>query len=187
MVRVKGKVARQIYNATWYKLRQLAAWKAEVVTVNPAYTTQACSACGFIPDKKIQLDIRTYRCQNCGLAIDRDHNAAINIKSSSERAHVEGLPLLESLTDSKSSSVAPSFFRNTESGSAYSNSYPNPCTISLVFISISRDSLFISSKQSTFANLFQNEPVVPYSDTRIVVVHSNSLLTRKPFACINWK
>src|SRR5215469_3003695 len=51
---------------------------------------------------------------------------------------------------------------------AYNNSYPNPCIISLLFINMSRDNRFISSNVSTLANLFQNEPVVPYSDTRIL-------------------
>ena len=45
---------------------------------------------------KIGLEVRTYRCKECGLIIDRDHNAAINIKSGLERTHVEKLPLLTS-------------------------------------------------------------------------------------------
>ena len=40
--------------------------------VNPACTTQACSTYGFIPERKITLDIREHRSENCGLVIDRD-------------------------------------------------------------------------------------------------------------------
>ena len=49
----------------------------EFVLVNPACTTQACSTYGFIPERKITLDIREHRSENCGLVIDRDHNAKI--------------------------------------------------------------------------------------------------------------
>jgi putative transposase len=74
-----SKLARQIYDATWYKLQVLAAYKAEVRKVNPSGTTQRCSNCGELPKEKIGLDMRVYECWNCGLVMDRDHNAAKNI------------------------------------------------------------------------------------------------------------
>jgi len=43
--------------------------EVEVVLVNPACTTQACSIRGFIPERKIT----EYRCEN--FVIDRDNNA----------------------------------------------------------------------------------------------------------------
>ena len=46
------------------------------VAVNPAYTSQNCSACGATVKKS--LSTRTHVCQ-CGCELDRDHNAAINI------------------------------------------------------------------------------------------------------------
>ncbi len=46
------------------------------VAVNPAYTSQKCSACGATVNKS--LSTRTHICQ-CGCELDRDHNAAINI------------------------------------------------------------------------------------------------------------
>ncbi|MGA8080494.1 MAG: transposase [Candidatus Nitrosopolaris sp.] len=89
------RLAGKILDATWYKLRQLAAYKAEVVTVDPSNTTQRCSSCGLIPEKRIELDVRIYECSNCGLIIDRDHNAALNIlKLGSEGTLVEKEPLL---------------------------------------------------------------------------------------------
>lgn len=42
-----------------------------------APTTKTCSACGNI--QEIPLAERTYRCSRCGLEIDRDLNAAINM------------------------------------------------------------------------------------------------------------
>ena len=43
-----------------------------------APSSQLCSCCGC--RQKISLDIRTYICPKCGLIIDRDYNAALNIK-----------------------------------------------------------------------------------------------------------
>jgi len=44
-----------------------------------APSSQLCSACGS--KQKISLNERTYICSNCGLVIDRDFNAALNIKA----------------------------------------------------------------------------------------------------------
>jgi putative transposase len=54
---------------------------AQLVKVNPAYTTQTCSRCGNVRqgENKVQLGERIYRCLVCGLEMDRDFNAAINI------------------------------------------------------------------------------------------------------------
>jgi putative transposase len=41
-------------------------------------SSRTCSACGAVK-AKLPLSMRTYRCGVCGLAIDRDLNAAINI------------------------------------------------------------------------------------------------------------
>ena len=49
-----------------------------VLSVDPAYTSMTCSRCGSI--KKMELSQRTYQCESCGLQIDRDLNASINIK-----------------------------------------------------------------------------------------------------------
>ena len=40
-------------------------------------TTQTCCRCGF--KQKLELNERTYKCQKCGLEIDRDLNGAWNI------------------------------------------------------------------------------------------------------------
>ena len=48
-----------------------------VMTVEPRQTSQQCSTCGFIVKKT--LAIRTHMCTNCGLTIDCDINAAMNI------------------------------------------------------------------------------------------------------------
>ena len=42
-------------------------------------TTKTCSACGHVKDS-MALGQREYRCAVCGLAMDRDFNAAMNLK-----------------------------------------------------------------------------------------------------------
>ncbi len=48
-----------------------------VVAVPPAYTSQECSGCGERVQKT--LSTRTHVCPRCGLILDRDENAALNI------------------------------------------------------------------------------------------------------------
>ena len=62
---------------------QLLAYKVEetgcqLVVVNPAYTSQMCSGCGEIVEK--DLTVRVHNCHHCGLELDRDVNAARNIR-----------------------------------------------------------------------------------------------------------
>jgi putative transposase len=93
-------LAKAIMDATWYKLRQYTAYKVErrsgggqCIIVNPNGTSQKCSKCGKDVKKK-DLSVRVHECPNCGLVLDRDHNAAINIlKLGLEQAHAETEPL----------------------------------------------------------------------------------------------
>jgi putative transposase len=64
------------------EFQQLLAYKAEsagtqVVTVNPAYTSQVCSGCGRVVEKA--LSVRVHCCPDCDLTLDRDVNAARNV------------------------------------------------------------------------------------------------------------
>lgn len=75
-------LAKSIHDASWSMFTRALEYKAEdagtqFVKVNPAYTSQTCSACGH--RQKMPLGQRTYDCPCCGLSIDRDHNAALNI------------------------------------------------------------------------------------------------------------
>jgi putative transposase len=53
--------------------------KVKVVDVAPFFTSQDCSRCGY--RQKMPPNARTYDCPQCGLVIDRDVNAAINVKN----------------------------------------------------------------------------------------------------------
>ena len=49
----------------------------QVVPVDPRNTSKRCSRCGQMVEKV--LSIRVHQCPVCGLVMDRDENAAINI------------------------------------------------------------------------------------------------------------
>lgn len=75
-------LAKSISDAGWNQLVGYTTYKAEwagkhVELVNPNGTSQLCSRCGMEVHKS--LAVRTHKCQYCGLVLDRDHNAAINI------------------------------------------------------------------------------------------------------------
>jgi len=84
---IKGMVknrclAKHIEDAAWNKLITATSYKAEwagkrVELVNPTNTSQICSGCGQIVQR--DLSQRVHRCPFCGLTLDRDHNAALNI------------------------------------------------------------------------------------------------------------
>jgi putative transposase len=75
-------LAKSIADASWSMFFTHLLCKAEeagraVVRVNPAYTSQTCSACGH--RQAMPLSVRVYECSQCGLVIHRDHNASHNI------------------------------------------------------------------------------------------------------------
>jgi len=65
-----------LINFTTYKAEEAGG---SVELVNPRNTSKQCSVCGCI--KSMPLSQRTYECPDCGSVMDRDHNAAINIKN----------------------------------------------------------------------------------------------------------
>jgi putative transposase len=76
------RLAKSISDAAWNMLIIVTKYKAEsagtkVVMVNPANTSKMCSRCGLLVEK--ELKDRTHKCPSCGLVLDRDENAAINI------------------------------------------------------------------------------------------------------------
>lgn len=73
---------KSINDAAWAQLRQFTEYKAEwagrmCIAVNPKNTSRMCSRCGQIVPK--DLSVRTHKCPQCGLILDRDYNAALNI------------------------------------------------------------------------------------------------------------
>jgi putative transposase len=77
------KLNKSISDVAWSQFANFTAYKAEcagrqVVFVNPRHTSKMCSRCGQLVEKT--LADRVHSC-SCGLVLDRDENAAINILS----------------------------------------------------------------------------------------------------------
>jgi putative transposase len=75
-------VNRGMADVAWGQFVQFTTYKAEsagraVLLVNPRGTTQECSGCGQVVPK--DLSVRVHDCPHCGLKLDRDLNAALNI------------------------------------------------------------------------------------------------------------
>ncbi len=78
----KAGLNKSINDAGWNAFRRLltckAAWAGtRVEAIPPAFTTQDCRGCGERVYKS--LSVRTHVCPSCGLILDRDENAAVNI------------------------------------------------------------------------------------------------------------
>jgi putative transposase len=79
----KGK-RRRIAQWPFRLIQEFIAYKAawagvHVEFVSAAWTSQTCNKCCNV-NRKLTLSEREWRCPNCGATLDRDLNAAINIK-----------------------------------------------------------------------------------------------------------
>lgn len=77
------------HNWSFFQLRVFIAYKAalagvRVVYVNPAYTSQMCSACGHCEQANRRSQSR-FLCRSCGFSAHADVNAAVNIRESARR------------------------------------------------------------------------------------------------------
>jgi len=74
---------RNILDSSWATFVNMLKIKvsstdSDIIFVNPRNTSKMCSGCGNIK-KDLRLSDREYHCESCGLEIDRDYNASINI------------------------------------------------------------------------------------------------------------
>lgn len=80
----RTRMAKSVHDAGWGILLRLLHEKAQahgrrvVVIDRWAPTTQTCSVCGA-PGGKKPLSVREWTCQGCGVCLDRDYNAALNV------------------------------------------------------------------------------------------------------------
>lgn len=78
------RLAKAVSDASFFELRRQLEYKtaktgAKLHVIDRWYpSSKTCSNCGSVK-AKLSLTERTYTCGNCGLVIDRDLNAAINI------------------------------------------------------------------------------------------------------------
>lgn len=82
-VTVRRESRYERHSWAFYQLRMFIAYKAawagiEVRFVDPAYTSQTCSRCGHCERANRQSQA-SFLCKQCGLSMNADINAAINI------------------------------------------------------------------------------------------------------------
>ncbi|WP_207757389.1 zinc ribbon domain-containing protein [Nonomuraea cypriaca] len=80
------RLARSISDAAFGEIRRQLAYKTawnggRLVAVGRWFpSSKTCSACGTVKTK-LPLRMRTFVCEACGLVLDRDRNAALNLAS----------------------------------------------------------------------------------------------------------
>ena len=77
-----GPTAKDVHDASWSRFISMLRYKAgcagaRLIEVDVSYSSQDCSECGARVAKPLRE--RTHRCPECGLTIDRDLNAALNV------------------------------------------------------------------------------------------------------------
>jgi IS605 OrfB family transposase len=82
-VRLRKPQRAAVHSWAFAQLGAFVAYKAKqagvaFVEVDPAYTSQTCSACGWV-DKRNRRSQSEFKCGRCGFVGHADHNAAINI------------------------------------------------------------------------------------------------------------
>ena len=76
---------RKVSDLSFYTFQQMLNYKCvkygkKVIKIGRFEpSTQICSKCGH--RQKLNLDERIYNCPECGLSMDRDTNAALNIRN----------------------------------------------------------------------------------------------------------
>ena len=79
------KLRKEITNAIFSEIIRILKYKCLwlnkiFIQVSPYYpSSQICSRCGNRNEETKDLRVREYRCSKCGLEIERDYNASINI------------------------------------------------------------------------------------------------------------
>ena len=93
-VAAKSGLNRSILEQSWGLIGNQLTYKAEwagreLVLVNPQNTSRECSRCGRTRDEPLE-EYRTFQCKRCGLEMDRDRNAAVNIRNRAFRPEEQG-------------------------------------------------------------------------------------------------
>lgn len=78
----------KVYQSLFYHFREILTYKSKmynsklVIADRWFPSTQTCSSCGYIREKyeKLSLNDRIHACPSCNVEIDRDENAALNLR-----------------------------------------------------------------------------------------------------------
>jgi len=80
------RLSRSISDASWSEFRRQIEYKlkwigSKLVLANRFFpSSKMCSNCGILKED-LKLSDRVFECKICGLEIDRDLNASINLRS----------------------------------------------------------------------------------------------------------
>ncbi|GAB1823812.1 hypothetical protein HerbRD11066_69760 [Herbidospora sp. RD11066] len=90
-VRLRKPQRVTLHSWNFHRLGRFIAYKAArqgvaLMYIDPAYTSQECSACGHV-DKKNRPSQAVFSCTSCGFAEHADVNAARNIDSRAATSH----------------------------------------------------------------------------------------------------
>ncbi|WP_022799507.1 RNA-guided endonuclease InsQ/TnpB family protein, partial [Thermus islandicus] len=121
----RGRLSRSVADVGWGAFRRRLAYKAEwygatlIVAPRSFPSTRLCSRCGQLHGR-MPLSQRVFRCEACGLEVDRDLNAAVNLKKYGI-AHLTGStgssPGSHACRDPSSGGTVPPRDRSTSYGS----------------------------------------------------------------------
>ena len=84
MLKTHPSLSRRILDCSWYTFKQLLTYKAEqygcnLIVIPKFYpSSKLCHKCNYKNDT-LKLTDREWLCPNCGLTLDRDYNASLNI------------------------------------------------------------------------------------------------------------
>lgn len=93
----RSRLAKSTLDAGWRQFLSILDHKAaeaggRLMLVNPYQTSQICSGCGALPTVRKTLKDRVHTCP-CGCVLDRDINAALNIKARGMRVQAPTSPV----------------------------------------------------------------------------------------------
>lgn len=111
-----GELRRQLaYKCDWYG--------STLVVVDRFYpSSKTCSDCGVVKDT-LKLGARVFLCDACSFSLDRDENAAINLR----RAGLGGLPEgLREVTPVERKALAPAVLNGAKPASPKQEASPHP-------------------------------------------------------------
>jgi putative transposase len=82
-VKAKSGLNKSILDQGWYKFKTMLDYKSrwrggKVIEINPRYTSQICSCCGY-KDSANRKSQEHFECLQCGFTLNADYNAARNI------------------------------------------------------------------------------------------------------------
>ena len=78
------KIAKAIQEQNLYRFKQIPTYKCKQNNIQLYLvdrwhsSSKLCSCCGWC-NNNLKLTDRVFRCSNCGLVLDRDENASLNI------------------------------------------------------------------------------------------------------------